>query len=227
MVNSFRTQPLSLSQAQRIALCAFALLAPLLSLACQSSGGGNAEAGGVIVVNAPVAGEVRRVLVSEGAQINAGTPVVEIVVLDKSPVTAPTPGETAESRAVRNTRASQAEIEAARAEVVRQEAEVMRLTPLVASGEIPPAHLDGARTLFEQAQQRLQKAQDSEKQAQTELLASRQSGAQANAAQTSAPRERIVMAEASSGGTVAVISVKTGERVTSGQVLATLRSGNR
>jgi biotin carboxyl carrier protein len=179
------------------------------------------------VVNAPAAGEVRRVLVSEGAEINAGTPVVEIVVIEQTAIATPTPGETAETRAIRSTRASQAEIEAARAEVVKQEAEVMRLTPLVASGEIPQAHLDGARTLFEQAQQRLQRAQDAEKQAQGELIAARQPGAQTSPAQTSVPRERIVMAEASSGGTVAVISVKAGDRVASGQVLATLRSGNR
>lgn len=207
-------------------LCAFAVVALIASSACQSSSD-KTEAGGVIVVNAPAAGEVRRVLVSEGAQVNAGTPVIEIVVLEKTPpAAAPTPGETAETRAVRNTRASQADIEAARAEVVKQEAEVMRLTPLVASGEIPQAHLDGARTLFEQAQQRLQKAQDAEKQAQSELLASRQPGAQANPAQSSVPRERVVVAEASSGGTVAVISVKAGDRVTNGQVLATLRSNN-
>ena len=179
------------------------------------------------MVNAPAAGEVRRVLVSEGAEVNAGTPVVEIIVMEQTPTTAPTPGETAETRAIRSTRASQAEIEAARAEVVRQEAEVMRLTPLVASGEIPQAHLDGARTLFEQAQQRLQRAQDAEKLAQGELIAARQPGAQANVAQAPAPRERVVMAEASSGGRVAVISVKAGDRVTNGQVLATLRSGNR
>jgi multidrug resistance efflux pump len=202
-------------------------MAALIALsACQSSSDQAAATGGVIVVNAPAAGQVRRVLVSEGAEVNAGTPVVEIVVLEKTAGAAPTPGETAETRAVRNTRASQADIEAARAEVVKQEAEVMRLTPLVASGEIPQAHLDGARTLFEQAQQRLQKAQDAEKQAQGELIAARQPGAQADAAQSSAPRERVVVAEASSGGTVAVISVKAGDRVTSGQVLATLRSSN-
>ena len=184
--------------------------------------------GGVIVVNAPAAGEVRRVLVSEGAEVSAGTPVVEIVVIEPAATaTTPTPGETAETRAIRSTRASQAEIEAARSEVVKQEAEVMRLTPLVASGEIPQAHLDGARTLFEQAQQRLQRAQDAEKLAQGELIAARQPGAQANVTQAPAPRERVVMAEATSGGTVAVISVKAGDRVTNGQVVATLRSGNR
>lgn len=185
---------------------------------------------GVVVVNAPAAGVVRRVLVSEGAQVNADTPIVEITVQEQTPAAAASPGESAESQAVRRVRASSAEIDAARAEVVRHEAEVLRLTPLVASGEISQAQLDGERALYEQAQRRLQNAQEAEKQAQTGLLATRQPGASqpsSTAGQPPIVREQTVVAKTSSAGTVSVISVRPGQRVTSGQPLATLRSDAR
>jgi multidrug resistance efflux pump len=181
----------------------------------------------VIVINAPAAGQVRRVLVSEGAQVNEGTPIVEIAVERQAPATTPSPGESADARAARNIKASEAAIEAARAEVVRHEAEVLRLTPLVASGQAPQAQLDAERSLYEQAQRRLQQAQDASKQAQSDLLRARQPGAsQSNAAQSSIPRVETVLARTTSTGTVAVISARVGDRVTSGQPLATIRTGS-
>src|ERR1051325_3958276 len=54
---------------------------------CHSSTDANSSAG-VIVVSAPAAGVVRRVLVSEGAKVEAGTPIVEIAVQTDAPVTA-------------------------------------------------------------------------------------------------------------------------------------------
>jgi multidrug resistance efflux pump len=219
-------------------LALFGLALPFLigiTSCTRSQTGSSSESYGIIVVNAPAAGVVRRVLVSEGAQVNADTPIVEIVVQEQLPAAAApeaSPGESAEAQAVRRVRASGAEIDAARAEVVRHEAEVLRLTPLVASGEVSQAQLDGERALYEQAQQRLQKAQDAEKQAQTGLLAARQPGAAA-APQTSASgqppvlREQTVVAKTSSAGTVTVISVRPGERVQSGQPLCTLRSDAR
>jgi biotin carboxyl carrier protein len=210
-----------------LALCGIALPFLMAAVSCtRTQTNGGTQSYGVVVVNAPAAGVVRRVLVSEGAQVNAETPIVEITVQEEvSVAAAPSPGESAESQAVRRVRASGAEIDAARAEVVRHEAEVLRLTPLVASGEAGQAQLDGERALYEQAQQRLQKAQEAEKQAQTGLLAARQPGAQTSAAgQPPAVREQTVLAKTSSAGTVSVISVRAGERVTSGQPLATLRA---
>jgi multidrug resistance efflux pump len=170
---------------------------------------------------------VRRVLVNEGAQISEGAAMFEIMVERQEPAAAtPSPGESADARAARNIKTTEAAIEAARAEAVRHDAEVQRLTPLVASGQVPQPQLDAERSLYEQAQRRLQQAQDASKQAQSELLTARQPGAQANTtAQTSIPRVDVVVARATSAGTVAVISVRAGERVTSGQPLATLRTG--
>ncbi|HYX43326.1 MAG TPA: biotin/lipoyl-containing protein, partial [Pyrinomonadaceae bacterium] len=103
----------------------------------------------IIVVNAPAAGVVRRVLVSEGMQVSAGTPIVEIAVAEQSPVAQPSAGENAASRAATNVRTSQAEIEAARADVVRHQAEVQRLAPLVAAGQASQAELDGEQALYD------------------------------------------------------------------------------
>lgn len=191
--------------------------------ACHSSNDANSSAG-VIVVSAPAAGVVRRVLVSEGAKVEAGTPIVEIAVQMETPVAAPTPGESADAQAVRNLKSASAEIEAARAEVVRHEAEVQRLTPLVASGQASQAELDGERALYERAQQRLQKAKDAEAGAQTGLIAARQPGRNQASSTTVAPREQIVTANASSAGTVRIISARIGDKVQAGQPLATLRS---
>ena len=210
------------------ALYSLALSALVAVASCGSSGTSDNQSYGVVVVNAPAAGVVRRVLVSEGAQINAGTPIVEISIQEELPVVTPSPGESAEAQAARRVTASGAEIDAARAEVVKHQAEVLRLTPLVASGEASQAQLDGEQALYDRAQQRLQKAQEAEKQAETGLLAARQPGAQTGTAQQPpAPREKIVVASATSAGTVSVISARVGDRVTSGQPLATLRTDGR
>lgn len=218
------------SRAQRstIVLCSLLLVALVASSACQGGGGSESAARGIIIVNAPAAGVVRRVLVREGVAVNEGAPIVEIAVLDETPVATPTPGESAESRAGRNFKTADAEIEAARAEAMRHDAEVQRLTPLVASGEAPQSQLDGERALYERAQQRLQQAQDAKRNAENELRAARSTGR--NQGSTSAqtpplqPRERMVTASASSAGTVSVINARVGDRVTAGQPLATLRA---
>lgn len=211
-----------------LAVCGLALPLLMTGTSCRTSQTNGNQSYGIVVVNAPAAGVVRRVLVNEGTQVNADTPIVEIVIQEQTPpAIAPSPGESVEAQAARRVRASGAEIDAARTEVVRHEAEVSRLTPLVASGEASQAQLDGERALYEQAQQRLQKAQEAEKQAQTGLLAARQPGAQTSAAQQSAPHGQVVIARATSAGTVSVISARVGDRVASGQPLATLRTDAR
>lgn len=213
----------SSSTSQALKVVALALLSLLASCRPSQTSDENQQYG-VIVINAPAAGEVRRIMVSEGAQVSEGAPIVEIAVQEQTQTTTPTPGESAESQAVRSVKSSEAEIEAARTEVVKHEAEVQRLTPLVASGEASASQFDGERALYERAQQRLQKAKDAEQQSQVELRVARQPGAQQSAGGQSAPREQIVVARATSPGRVAVISARVGERVTSGQPLATLRA---
>lgn len=207
-----------------LALAVFVVLATCAG--CQSSRSTNdAAARGIVIVNAPAAGEVRRVLVREGMVVNAGTPIVEIAVRTEAQGGAPVAqAEDPVARAGKNIGAAQANIEAARAEAVRAEVEVQRLTPLVSSGDAPQAQLDGARAVYERAQRRLQEAQSAAQNAQSGLVAARQQPRNPTAANPPAPTEKIVVAEATSAGTVTVVSARAGDRVTAGQPLATLRA---
>lgn len=181
-------------------------------------------ASGIVIVNAPGTGEVRRVLVREGMVVGEGAPVVEIAVSTEGQSVPQKKAEDPVARAARNVESAQAELEAARAEVVRHEVEVQRLTPLVASGGASPAQLDGERALYERAQQRLQRAQAAAKDAPAGLVAARQQSRNSTST-TAMPAEQIVIARASSAGTVSAINARVGERVTAGQPLATLRAG--
>lgn len=197
-----------------LALSLFVLMGP----ACSSR---KESAYRIIVINAPATGAVRRVLVAEGMNVKAGTPIIEIAVQNETRSTVPSPGESAETQAVRRLQATSTDIETARAEVLQHEAEVQRLTPLVASGEASQATLDGERALYERAQQRLQKAKDAQLDAQTGLLAARQPGKNVPAPAAS---EQIIAAHATAAGIVRVINARIGEHVTSGQPLATVSS---
>jgi multidrug efflux pump subunit AcrA (membrane-fusion protein) len=219
----------SLSQTNsRSALYAFTIIALLAvaSSGCQSqvSSDNPASPEGIIIVNAPAAGEIRRVLVSEGMSVNKDAPVVEIAVPTEAPPAPQTQTEDPQARAARNIQASKTEVDAARAEVVRTEIEVQRLTPLVASGQATQAELDGARALYERAQQRFQKAQEAAQGAQSGLVAARQQSQNSSSALRPAPTEQLVVARASAAGTVKVINARVGDRVVAGQALATLRA---
>ena len=205
-------------------LVVLAVLALAVSSACQSqTASDGTEARGIIIVNAPATGEIRRVLVREGMAVNEGAPIVEIAVRVEGPSATPSQTEDPQARAARTTQAAQAEIEAARADVVRKEVEVQRLTPLVASGDAPQAQLDGARAEFERAQRRLQQAQSLAENAQSGLATARQQ-TQNSSSPTQTFSEQLVTARASSAGTLSVINARVGERVTAGQPLATIRA---
>jgi multidrug efflux pump subunit AcrA (membrane-fusion protein) len=200
------------------------------SAACGSSGKNDTATSAIVIVNAPAAGEVRRVLVREGMSVEEGTPLVEIAVRTEAQHNALRPQQVEDplQRAGRNIGVVQAKIEAARAEAVRAEVEVQRLTPLVAAGDAVPAQLDGARAEYERAQRRLQEAQGAAQDAQSGLVAARQQPRQNSTNATSSvtvePAEQIVTAQATSSGTVSVVNTRVGDRVTAGQPLATLRA---
>lgn len=202
---------------------ALALVLTLAGAACRSSSVDDEASSGIVVVNAPAAGEVRRVLVPEGVKVAKGAGIVEIALPAPGPAPAPQ-GESPQQRAARTYQSANAEIDAARAEVVRHEAEVQRLTPLVAAGQASQGELDGERALYERAQQRLQRAQTAARDAQTGLVVAQQPGANRQTSAQPAPREQLVTADATSAGVVTVISVRPGERVTQGQPVATLRA---
>ena len=189
------------------------------SSSCKSTSDDNISSD-IIVVNAPAAGEVRRILVNEGNVVNQGAAILEIAVKTETPITLQPSTDDPKTRAIKNIETAQSELEASRAEVIRTEVDVARLTPLVASGAATQAQLDGARADYDKAQQRLRKAQTAAADAQAGLVAARQLFQNPS---PTPPTEKIVFAIASTAGTVSAISVRVGSRVTAGQPLATLR----
>ena len=192
-------------------------------VACQACSRGGDSARGIIVVNAPAAGEIRRVLAREGMEVVEGQTIAEIAINSPAQNVPTTAATERQARAGTSVQGAQAEIEAARSEVVRHEVEVQRLTPLVSSGQASQGDLDGERALYERAQQRLQMAKTAAQQAQSGLVAAQQQSVNSSIA-TPSPAEQIVSARASAAGTVSALNTRIGERVVAGQPLATIRA---
>jgi multidrug resistance efflux pump len=198
---------------------AISLLVFLITPACQST-----KQADIVIVNSPAAGRVKRIVAAEGVHVEQGTPIVEIVMPSEANAMATPASDASEAKAISSYQSADAAIEAARAEVVRHEAEVARLTPLVDSGAASQGQLDGERALYEQAQRRLNEAQEAKRNAEGALLAARQPNqSQVN---VPTPREQIVSAVSSSAGKVAVINVRVGDLVSVGEPLATIRADN-
>jgi multidrug efflux pump subunit AcrA (membrane-fusion protein) len=207
----------------KVTIFAISLLALLIASACQSTRQSD-DLTGIVVVNSPADGRVKRIVVAEDVHVEQGTPIVEIVVQSEANRSATPARDGSEAKAISSYQSADAAIEAARTEVVRHEAEVARLTPLVDSGAASQGQLDGERALYEQAQRRLTEAQEAKRNAEGALLAARQP----NQSQVNLPTplEQIVSAVSSSAGKVAVINVRVGDPVKVGDPLATIRADN-
>ena len=209
----------AIDRARRGVMLSSLLMFVLAGAACrQGAGREGGTPPGLVVINAPATGEVRRVLVTEGAEVSEGTAVVEIAVAEGPEGTGRTedPAERARS-AVRGARG---EVAAAEAEVGRASVEVQRVESLVAAGAAPRPQLDAARAQYQQAQERLVRLRETAQSAQDHYVA-REGVARAPAG-SGAPPEQIVPVRVPSAGEVRAISVRPGQRVTTGQPLATV-----
>jgi cobalt-zinc-cadmium efflux system membrane fusion protein len=197
-------------------------LACLLDLtSCRSTGTDQASANETVVVKAPAAGQIQRLLISEGTRVDAGAPLMELAP-ESTPTASGTPSESTETRAAKDLIAAERSVETARAEVVRNEANVQRLTPLVAAGQATQAELDGAQAQYQQAQQRFRGAQDAARAARGNLDTSRQPGTMPP--DSPSPNEtKTISVPAPVAGIVTVIAGRVGDRVIVGQPLATIR----
>ena len=204
---------------KRRAIFSLALIAFAVCAACRSKTA-NEAAAGLVIVKAPVTGEVRRVLVSEGAAVNEGAAIMEIAVRPDAPIAADDRGDN-QARARAQLGAAQKAIADAEAEANRAAVEVQRVEPLVRSGGAPQAQLDAARAVYQQAQERLARARES--------AASAQIGASIPQQNRSAPadQENIVAVRVAQSGTVRVLATRAGQRVAAGQTIATISSSNR
>lgn len=198
--------------------------------ACRSSNTNSPDASsqGLVVVNAPAAGEVRRVLVSEGAAISEGAVIAEIAVRQETPnASTQTQNSDPQARARSVAQAMQTQISAARAASERASIEVERMNALVASGAAPQPQLDAAQAQYQRAQEQLQRAQQGSSNAAAPAAASQANNATGAQSATTAPREQIIAARVTVAGTVSVIAVRAGQQVTAGQPLATIRTNDR
>ena len=204
----------------------FALLLCTLGIAtaCRSSKTGNESSPyGIVVVSAPVTGEVRRVLVGEGVAVSRGAAIVEIAVPAESTVASQSEGVNSRSRARADVEAAQQELASAQAQVERAAVEVQRVTPLVASGSAPQAQLDAAQAQYQRAQERLQKAQGAVQSTTGRLVA--QQGERGTDKRV--PSEQLVAARVPVSGVVRAINARPGQQVTAGQPLATVSADAR
>lgn len=202
------------------------LFAAVLCFAFAACGGyrrgqTNETASNLVVLNAPANGTVRRVLVGEGVAVERGAPVIEISV--ETAGATPVNNNSSSTRA--RTGDAPATIESLQREVERAAVEVARMESLVAANAAPPAQLDAARAVYQQAQERLQQARDGRAAMDRTIAQRENSTASVNA--NSPAREEIVYVRATTGGTVRVISIRAGQRVVVGQPLVTILTDER
>ncbi|HVF88857.1 MAG TPA: hypothetical protein VNH22_02245 [Blastocatellia bacterium] len=197
------------------------LLALLSGASCRASDKG-APPSGLVVVNAPASGEVRRVLVNEGSPVNEGAVLVEIAVEAGAPAAQQDRGdEGASARAALE--AARREMSEAEAEVNRAAVEAQRIEPLVQSGAAPQSQLDAARAQYQQAQERLDRLRNTAQSAQNQIVSSEGRRLAAG----SATAEKIVEVRVPVSGTVRVLRARVGQQITEGQPLATLSSARQ
>lgn len=182
----------------------------LASLACRSS---PPRQESIVIINAPTAGVVHRILVGEGVAVKQ-----EAEILELAQAIAASPATTSHSEGPTQATAEKlrSEIIAAQQSVERASIEVQRIEPLVAAGSAPQPQLDAARAQYQQAQEQLQKAQARAQAAQINIILQ-----QGNPA-TAPPKEKLIMVRAPAAGTIRVVSVRIGQQVSSGQPLASL-----
>jgi multidrug efflux pump subunit AcrA (membrane-fusion protein) len=181
----------------------------------------SANASGIIVINSPASGEVRRILVSEGSAVSAGTPIIEIAVQEESQT--PQPEEDAGIRARNSYRAAQSQVTSAQADAERAAVEVQRVRGLVSGGNAPQSQLDAAQAEYQRAQVRLQAAQSSVQSAQTGIVI--QEG-KTDSPNPAVVPEKIVRATSTSAGILRVLNAKPGQHVSVGQPIATVSGSN-
>jgi len=183
-------------------------LAIPLAIACRST---VTEKSGNIILNAPVTGVVRRVLVNQGASVDKDTAIIEIGAAKEQPASQ---NANANSDQAPAARAAQNDLTAAEAEASRASTELRRIEPLVKRGLASQAELDKARAQAQDSQERLKLARE------------KVNNPDANRNQTPAvaSTEEIVSVRVPAAGTVKAISVHAGQTVTIGQPLATLVS---
>jgi multidrug efflux pump subunit AcrA (membrane-fusion protein) len=181
------------------------------------------ELSNLIILSAPSSGIVQRVLVGEGVFVHGGAPVIEIAI-DAPPVPATRERDVqrearAQAQAARKGTARELQTEVERASV-----EVQRMESLVVQNGAPPAQLDAARAVYQQAQERLQQAQAGGGSFPATSLNEPRG---ALAGENLAAQRATAFVRATASGNVRVVNVRAGQRVAAGQPVATIARESR
>ena len=171
----------------------------------------------LVVINAPVAGQVRRVLVREGTYVGEGTAIIEIAVRTPAAGSQDSPADQ-QKQSSAAVETSVKETVEAEADVQRAAADMQRAEQSLASGFGSQAEVDAARARFLLAQQRLDAIREKAQTARDNLTYQRGRGAST----PPAPREEIVTVRVTADGTIRAISSRVGQQIAQGQPLATL-----
>ncbi len=196
---------------KRIYVASLVLIGLAAFAACGSrTAKDNATPDNLVIVNAPTVGVVRRVVAREGLPARAGAVLLEISV--ETPTTVPNLNNSMSEAAerMRQIANSRSRVNDLTRDKERTAVEVARVEALVAAGQVPQSQLDAARAEFQRAQE----------QAQAPTV-----GVVTATPQPSVMPEvesKIVVVRVPVNGTMRVISVRTGDRVTANQPLATL-----
>lgn len=194
---------------RRLFIFSISITLVLLILACNSKSGN--QPSNLVIVNAPISGEVRRILATEGGTVKQNAVIIEIVPLSNIPVAnsnnSPNQNQT-------DSQTIQKEIKSAEEKLEQASVEVSRMEMLVAANSAPQAQLDAARADFQKAQEKLNNLRRRINKAPTNLVV------QPNSTIIEPPK--IVSVPASINGKLSIISVRVGQKVKAGQPIAVI-----
>jgi multidrug resistance efflux pump len=160
-----------------------------------------------VVVNAPVSGVIRAVLVGDNASVEKNAAILEIGAppQPESPRARPQ-----RSRSQQETRTHKSDVALAEVEVQRAADKVQKIKPLVARGYASQADLDAARASYQDALARLGRAREEGSETVRET---------SNGSAPVSTHENTLAVLAPVHGRVRIISARVGERVSAGQAL--------
>ena len=198
----------------------FVIVAVVFGVACSSETNEiNETPAKLIVVSSPTDGVISKVLVSEGATVGKDAGIVEIEVLSEIQNTPTTDNPT--NPVATEFRNVEAQIKVAEEDVKRTSIEVERVQPLVASNSVPQAQLDAARADFQNAQKRLQDLKEKENSLRTKNIIAQSNQGKSSPPDTTA-KHKFITVRVPAAGILKVINARVGQKVRSGQPLATI-----
>ena len=172
----------------------------------------------LIIVKSSADGVITKVFINEGSTIGKDAPILEIETNGETQ-NAPIDEKPNKSGSI-NLQATEAELKNAENEVERTSIEVERVQSLAAANSVPQAQLDAARADFQRMQKALQNVREKKRNQETALLIEKSRGETVTIDNTIG--KKIVVVRTSEAGILKVLNARVGQKVKTGQPLATV-----